>query len=424
MKFEIVRTTFLKALQSVSSVINPKSPKPEWTRLRIEVSGDTVELAGTSGEISLVSKQKGVNCQDGVVLVQPTRIIGFLKESGDSSVSCELRSNGQLVVKDSRAKANLLTDDPEKFVKLSLVIGDKYHELAVESLVAAVRSTIYAVSDGGAMFALCCLSVEADAETLTMFGCDARRGAVMTVAAEAYDNHHPKPCETLVPAKAAGVMVSAIDGIVGRCKVACIDNNFIVDAGNVIVSIRLGEGRHFNWRDAIPAGEPNKIDLATGAFVSVLRQVAVATDIESREVAVTLATDKMSVVAMTKEVGDCTVEMPISYAGTPLTFKVNNKFFADAFSALPGDRMAALLVVDPNSNIVIRSGEYLAFVAPLDDRDVKPDAGKSDKQKAKESAKKPVAKKKKMDDAESGEMPAGEPLSEQEALVGVESGEV
>ena len=90
-----------------------------------------------------------------------------------------------------------------------------------------------------------------------------------------------------------------------------------------------------------------QIELAVGPLYAALRQAAIVANDESRGIDFAFAEGSLVLSGSTAEIGQSRVEMPVGYAGPPLTVSLDHRFVADF-----------LKVLDAGEDIHVRHGEH------------------------------------------------------------------
>ena len=103
--------------------------------------------------------------------------------------------------------------------------------------------------------------------------------------------------------------------------------------------MKLVDAQFPPYSQVIPQSSEKKIARAPGAFSDALRAVSIAASERTGGVKLALGKGTMRITSESPESGDGFDEVPVEYAGAPITIGFNAKYFLDVLGALDGDEV-------------------------------------------------------------------------------------
>lgn len=367
MKLRCHRPSLSTAFQVVSGVVPTRTPKDVLKNVKLEIRDGHVTLIGTDQEVGIRYVVPGVETDSaGELLLPTTRVISILRELTDDAV--ELESTGEsIMIRSGHSEFQLGSEDPLEFPPVPEFRDEQFLAVPARALRQMIRRTIFATDVESTRYALGGVLLDLEDETLTLAATDSRRLAVVHSqcsrqgSEESFATDQP-----VIPTKALGLLERSISDEDEDVQIAVHANEVLIKSLNSTIYARLVEGRFPRYRDVIPAEFGNTIDLVVGPFYSAIRQSLIVTSEESRAVDCHLGEGQLTLKSMSADVGQSTIEMPISYDGESLTVTLDPRYVADFLRVLDPESQITLNLNDAESAVVFRTtDEYTYIVMPL-----------------------------------------------------------
>lgn len=366
MKIQCHRPTLASAFQVVSGVVPARSPKDVLRNVKLEVREGTATLSGTDQEVGIRCLISGVEAEkEGETLLPTNRFASILREAQDNSLGIEVTADG-VMVRCGRSEFQLQAADPVEFPAVSGFEGDAYHEVAGSVFREAIRRTVFATDTESTRYALGGVLLEREPEAITLAATDSRRLAVVKVAAKAVGGDEQGNPAPVIPSKAMTLVERSISDDDQPVAIAVRSNDALIRSGDATISSRLVEGRFPRYRDVVPSESKTTIDLVVGSFFSAVRQAQIVTNDESRGVDFTFSAGVLKLESQAADVGQSTIEFPISYEGNDLTITFDPRFIAEFLRVLDPEKNVRLDLIDAESAAVFRTDDaYTYVIMPL-----------------------------------------------------------
>jgi DNA polymerase-3 subunit beta len=226
-----------------------------------------------------------------------------------------------------------------------------------------IRRTLFATDTESSRYALGGVLLEFTRDKVTAVGTDGRRLAKMegpckTVGHCSYDDS-----TTIVPARSMQLIERAFSDLDADIRIAVHANDILLKSPRAMVYSRLVEGRFPKWRDVFPKRrEAVQIELAVGPVYAAVRQAAIVASDESRGIDFAFSEGSLVLSGSAAEVGQSRVEMPVGYAGPPLTVSLDHRFVADFLRVLDGEKTFTFDVENTESAALLTTDDGYGYV--------------------------------------------------------------
>jgi DNA polymerase-3 subunit beta len=356
------RDAFLKGLQMVQNIVEPRQTLPILANVLLETDGDTVRLTATDLEVGARVSVPARVAGKGAVTVSARKLAEIVKELPAADLALRVQDNASVALKCGTASYKLVGMAPDDFPPV--VPAEKAGWLRIEgkTLREMLAQTSFAVSHdetryalNGVLFALAgkdARLVATDGHRLAM----ARR-AVGNVGAAATG---------IVPRKAITEIMRVL-GTSEDVEIALTENQFVLQMPNFMMTARLIEGQFPNYEAVIPKAHPGKLVISRAALTSALRRVAVMAEERNKPVKLVLSPASLRLSASSQDLGEAEETLDIDYAGAEVTIGFNSRYLLDAIAPVEKDQVI-LEFKDGLSPGVIRSVDdegYCCVIMPM-----------------------------------------------------------
>jgi len=337
MKFSAKRSRLADVAALVGQAVAGKSTKRVFECIRLTVSDDGLEIAGTDLELAARYRlTEDIRAeQPGEVVVPATMFTGVLREVGDETVTLS-ESKQKLSIETDGGRFELECEDPQQFPDIPSFPDEATCRLAASDLRALVRKTMFAAGREAARFVLNGVRVAVDGDVLRFVACDGRRLATLS-----------RPVELLGPApdgeRAALVglkglqhfdrLAAEVDGTV---DLALQDRFVALRTKGAEAVVRVLDGSFPNYEEIIPKEISYEASIPVGRLQSCLRQVAPFTTIESQAVVLAFSPGELRFAAGGGD-GRAEVRLGIEYEGEETRIGFNPGFLLDALKIVDGE---------------------------------------------------------------------------------------
>lgn len=169
----------------------------------------------------------------------------------------------------------------------------------------------------------------------------------------------------ILPLKAVDEMVKTLDDKELSAKLTFMPDKIALEAESVILITKLLSGQYPDVTRVIPQKSEQPIILHREELISLLRQVSLFTTEESASVRFAFTQGALHLSAMSGEIGEGRVSMPVNYGGPKMEVAFNPHYFLDILRHSK-DETVNFDISDPyNPGLVTDSSSALFVIMPM-----------------------------------------------------------
>ncbi len=328
--------------------------------VRAEVKGNTLTVTGSDLDLT-VRVSVEVDGQDDGVAVIPARLASDIARALDAGTVIVSAGADEAEITAGASQFVVRLMPAEEFPQLPVPAGDAVTVPAAE-FSQALRQVVPAASNDDARPILTGVLLTAETDGLRLVATDSYRLAVrdlvgMSVLADGQS--------VLVPKRALEELGRVL-GDVEELTLRLGERDASFEAGHVVVTTRLIDGEFPNYRNLIPASQPNTLSVSREALLEALRRVRIMAK-DATPVRLTMGGDGLEVAAVTQDVGEAHEAVEATFEGEELTVAFNPEYLINGIEVSTGEEIR-LQTVDALKPALIRSQgteDFLYLLMPV-----------------------------------------------------------
>lgn len=342
MRFTIERSTLLKTLSHVQSIVEKRNTIPVLSNVRIEALGDGINFKATDMDTEITEIADAKIVEQGATTAPAHMLYDIVRKLSDGS-EVELvfpDEKGQLSIASGRSKFSLSTIAVEDFPVIS---GDSLpinFVMAKEDLKDVIDRTQFAVSTEETRYYLNGLYVHAKTE-----------GETKVLRVVATDGHRLACVESPLPAgaeKLSGVIVPRKtvaeirklleDERADNIAVSLSENKIRFVLEDITLTSKLIDGTYPDYERVIPTDNDKVLEVSVKELSSAVDRVSVVAE---RTRAIKLIADRNHVVLTTSspDMGSALEEVEAVYENEALEVGYNFRYLLDILSEIKGEKV-------------------------------------------------------------------------------------
>jgi DNA polymerase-3 subunit beta len=362
MEVTLNRDAFLKGLQMVQNIVEPRQTLPILANVLLETDGDTVRLTATDLEVGARVSVPARVAGKGAITVSARKLAEIVKELSAADLALRVQDNASVAIKCGTASYKLVGMAADDFPPVVPAEKATWLKIDGKTLREMLAQTSFAVSHDETRYAL-------NGVLFALAGKDARLVATdghrLAMARRTLGNVGAATTG-IVPRKAITEIMRVL-GSGEDVEIALTENQFVLQMPNFIMTARLIEGQFPNYEAVIPKAHPGKLVISRAALTSALRRVAVMAEERNKPVKFVLAPAVLRLSASSQDLGEAEETLDVDYSGAEVTIGFNSRYLLDAISPIEKDQVTVEFK-DGLSPGVIRSVDdegYCCVIMPM-----------------------------------------------------------
>ncbi len=358
MKFKVERSSLLKALAHVQSVVEKRNTIPILANVLITVEGGQLSLTATDLEIAVVETVAASVAGEGSTTAPAVTLYEIARKLPEG-VEIDFEHAGgeaRLSLRAGRYSTSLVTLPADDFP--AMLAGSLTHRFALSALAlrGLIDRTRFAISSEETRYYLNGIYLHA-----------LEREGVRVLRAVATDGHRLARVEepapeglgampgVIIPRKTVNELRKLLDETSGEVAIALSDTRIQFQVDGTTLTSKLIDGTFPEYERVIPRDNDKVLRVGKKDFAEAVERVAAISFDRARPVKLSLARDLLVLQASSPEQGTATEELDsehVKYDAGPLEIGFQARYLTDITDQIAGD--VELCFADGASPTIIR----------------------------------------------------------------------
>lgn len=362
MEIQVDRDAFLKGLQMVQSIVEPRQTLPILANVLLETNGESVRISATDLEVGARVVVPAKVAAKGSITLSARKLLEIVKELPATEFSMKLQENAWVALRCGAVAYKLVGLAPGDFPEVQPAASVQWVAVDGKVLREMLAQTSFAISHDESRYALNGVLFSIQGGELRLVATDGHR---LALASRPLPGAVPSGAG-IVPRKAVQEL-SRVLSVGEEVQVALAENQFVLRMPNFLLTARLIEGQFPNYEQVVPKGHPCRLVLSRSPLSAALRRVSVLSEERTKPVKLQLSPGTLKLNSSNPELGEAEETLPVEYAGDEVTIGFNSRYLLDALGPLEVDQIVMELK-DGLSPGVFKSVEnegYLCVIMPM-----------------------------------------------------------
>jgi DNA polymerase III subunit beta len=328
------RDAFLKGLQMVHNIVEPRQTLPILANVLIETESDAVRVTATDLEVGARVSIPAKVAKGGTITVSARKLSEIVRELPAAALSLKVGENAAVSLRCGGASYRLVGLGSEDFPAVVPAAPSAWLTVEAKMLRDMLAQTTFAISHDESRFALNGVLFSFQPKELRLVATDGHRLAVATRSV----GEGLSGTTGIVPRKAV-VEIARVLGASEDVQIAITENQFVLQMPNFVMTARLIEGQFPNYEAVLPRAHPGKLVIPRGALMSALRRVAVMAEERNKPVKMLLRPGSVVLSAASHDLGEAEESLNVSYSGEEVSIGFNSRYVLEALAPIEKDEI-------------------------------------------------------------------------------------
>jgi DNA polymerase-3 subunit beta len=349
MEVHVDRDAFLRGLQMVHNIVEPRQTLPVLANVLLESENEGIRFTATDLEVGARVAVPAKIVESGKITISARKLLEIVKELPAAPLSLKVQDNAWVALRCGGASYKLVGLTAEDFPAVGEAATALWLTVDGKMLRDMLAQTTFAISHDESRYALNGVLLTFQEKEMRLVATDGHR---LALAIRPLDGPASQ-ASGIVPRKAVqeiARIISAGEDV----EVAIGDNQFMLRMPNVLLIARLIEGTFPNYEQVVPRAHPYRILVSRGALTAALRRVSVLSEERTRPVKFAFSPGLLKLTAYSPDFGEAEEQIDVQYAGEEMVIGFNSRYVLDALGAQAGDQVV-LEVKDALSPGVVKS---------------------------------------------------------------------
>ncbi len=357
MKLTIERTSLLRSLGHVQSVVERRTTIPILVNVRLEAGADQISFTVTDLDLAVVESVAANVTRQGATTAPAHTLYDIVRKLPEGAeVAFQTSEDGRLDLVCARSEFSLATLPAEEFPVMAE--GELPHRFNIDAaeLRRIIDKTRFAISTEETRYYLNGIYLHAVEEA-----------GVRLLRAVTTDGHRLAQVQTPLPQGAAdmpGVIVprkavtetrKLIENGEGEVAIALSDTRIRFSTDGVTLTSKLIDGTFPDYKRVIPSGNDKILEVDGTSLSAAVDRVSTISSERSRAVKLSLDKNRLVVSVTAPESGSATEELEVAYDAPPIEIGFNSRYLLDITSQFDG-KNARFALADALSPTLVQGG--------------------------------------------------------------------
>ena len=361
MDFTIDRSTLLKPLGHIYSVVERRNTIPILSNVLIETNSSKVSFTATDMDMDIVETVRCIVSRQGKVTVSAHTLYDIVRKVTDGSEISVKLIDTNLEVSAGKSKFILPTLSADDYpIMTEIENGNKFSIQSVD-LASLIDNTKFAISLEETRYYLNGIFLhvpESNKDRLRAVATDGHRLAQAEIPLPNGAENIPS---IILPRKAVGEIRKLTDVTDGLIEIVISDTKAKFIFPNAILTTKLIDGSFPDYQRVIPKENLNRLIVSNSDFSKAIDRVSTVSIEKSRAVKLSLNNNLLSLNVSSHDLGNASEDLEIEYNYDNLEIGFNAKYLLDIAAQIQGteieillsDSASPALITDPDQEGVI-----------------------------------------------------------------------
>lgn len=326
MKAVVSKLDLVTLIGKIQSVIASKPAIPILVNVLIEAVDDQLIISATDLLVSIRCFIEAKVIEEGAIALPARRFFQLVREitSPQIKISAASAEMAEITTGSSVFKINGM--NRSEFPPFPDLSGALRVQLPNATLKSMLSKTVFSAAKEDSRYMLNGVRVRIGGQTATFIGTDGKR------LAKAITQVNVEPSVQgayVLPLKAVDEMIKMLDESEQEATLLLANDKISLESGNLILVSKLLAGQYPDVERVIPAKLLYQFAVHREELMALLRQISLFTSETSSSVRFSFETGQLHLAAMSSDIGEGRVSMPVDFSGSKLDIAFNPYFFLD-----------------------------------------------------------------------------------------------
>lgn len=329
MKFILSSLRLLKAVQSLSGVINSNNTLPILDDFLFNISENELKITASDLETTMiVSIQPDMVEGAGEVTIPARLLIDILKNFPDIPVSFNIDETTLAIeITTGEGRYKMVGHKSDEFPQVPVLENASKWEIPADVLACGFEKTVFATGNDEIRPVMTGVYMEMTATGLNFVATDAHK----LVRYRRLDIKSETPDAFIVPKKPINQLKNILSGKADETvNVEFNKTNASFTFGDFKLVCRLIDGKYPNYEAVIPKSNPNKLIIDRQLLLSAIRRVAIFSSKATHQIRFKIAGQELTLTAEDLDYyNEAKERLACNFSGNDMEIGFNSRFFQE-----------------------------------------------------------------------------------------------
>ncbi|MCF7806229.1 MAG: DNA polymerase III subunit beta [Simkaniaceae bacterium] len=362
MKLVISRSELVSLIGKIQNVVPSKPAIPILSNILIEAQDGQLIMSATDLTVSMKAYTDAKILKEGSIALPARRFFQLTRELTSPQIKLECDAHGIATIISGTSEFKLNGMNKSEFPSLPDLAAATTFSIQSDLLKDMLYRTSFAAARDDSRQVLNGIYTEIQDNTLTFVGTDGKRLAKIH---ESIDFPSSKKLHFIMPLKAVEEMTRILDGS-EQAKFSIMSDKIALEVGSICLITKLLSGQYPDVDRVIPTQASMKsITLHKEELTTLLKQVSLFTSEMNYSVRFSFQDGQLRMQAVSNDIGEGKVNMPVDYHEDRLDIAFNPYFFIDILKHCKDETTTFGLTDSYNPGMITDSSSAQYVIMPM-----------------------------------------------------------
>lgn len=358
MKAVVAKSDLVNLIGKIQSVVSTKPSMPILGNILIEAMDDQIVISATDLTVSMRCYMGAKVLEEGSIALPARRFFQLVREL--TAPQIKIATNNQEIAEVTAGSSLFKINGMSKteFPTLPDLKGSPQISFKAKELKEFLSKTVFAAAREDNRYMLNAVHFQVNESQATFLGTDGKRLAKVTFN---LDEDLFVRGSYVIPLKAADEMIKILDDLEENAILTLAADKVALDFGELTLVTKLLLGQFPDVERVIPKNTSYQFSIHRDELITLLRQISLFTSETSSSARFTFETGQLQLSAMSNEIGEGRVSMPVDFQEERLEIAFNPFYFLDILRHSK-DEIVHFGLNDPHSPGLITDSTQALFV--------------------------------------------------------------
>ncbi len=326
MKVVVSKLDLVSLIGKIQSIIASKPAIPILANVLIEAMDDQLIISATDLSVSMCCFIEAKVIEEGAIALPARRFFQLVREitSPQIKISAPTTEVAEITTGSSVFKINGMSKT--EFPAFPDLTGSLKVSLPNATLKQMLSKTVFSAAKEDSRYMLNGVRIRIADQKSTFIGTDGKRLAKSMTSVSVDPSVQGA---YVVPLKAVDEMIKMLDDSDNEATLLLAGDKISLESGSLTLVSKLLAGQYPDVERVIPSKLNYQFAIHREELMALLRQISLFTSETSSSVRFSFETGQLHLAAMSNDIGEGRVSMPVDFSGPKLDIAFNPYFFLD-----------------------------------------------------------------------------------------------
>lgn len=361
MKVVIPKDDLVKSISHVQHIISSKPTIPILANILLEASEDQLILYATDLSVSMRCSVSAKIIEPGSLAIPARKFFQLVRELSVAQIKISVENN-TVIIQAGDSVFRIHGMDKTEFPSLPDLKTSSQISFLSTQLKTLLQKSVFSAAKEESRYILNGVKMEIQNQIATFVGTDGKRLAKTSSSIEIDPSFLGS---YILPLKAVDEMIRILDSEDASVIMNVMHDKISLESSNITLYAKLLSGQYPDVEKVIPEKDSSPIHLHREELMMLLRQISLFTSDTTSSVRFSFDQGALHLSAISRDIGEGNVSMPIDFSKTPFEVAFNPYYFLDILRHCKDETVEFSIQDAYNPGLITDSSSAIFVIMPM-----------------------------------------------------------